>query len=69
MCRSYAEGIRLRALKVIEGGKRNETAWRLIGDNVRVESLVLGDMEAQIAACHTGAKRFLELADRYSCRY
>jgi len=63
---SYAEGIRLRALKVIEGGKRNETAWRLIGDNVRVESLVLGDMEAQIAACHTGAKRFLELADRYS---
>jgi N-methylhydantoinase B len=63
---AYAEGIRLRALKVIEGGRRNATAWRLIGDNVRVESLVLGDMEAQIAACHTGAKRFLELADRYS---
>jgi len=63
---SYAEGIRLCALKIFEGGKRNETAWRLIGDNVRVASLVLGDMEAQIAACHTGAKRFLELAERYS---
>lgn len=63
---SYAEGIRLCALKVFEGGKRNEALWQMIGDNVRVSSLVLGDMEAQIAACHTGARRFLELADRYS---
>jgi N-methylhydantoinase B len=63
---AYAEGIRLRALKVVEEGKRNETAWRLIEDNVRVAHLVLGDMEAQIAACHVGAKRFLELVERYS---
>lgn len=62
---SYAEGLRFRALKVVDGGQRNETAWRLIEDNVRVSSLVLGDIEAQIAACHVGAKRFLELVNRY----
>jgi N-methylhydantoinase B len=37
----------------------------MIGDNVRVADLVVGDMEAQIAACHVGAKRFLELIARY----
>jgi N-methylhydantoinase B len=62
---SYAEGLRFRALKVVDGGERNDTAWHLIEDNVRVSSLVVGDIEAQIAACHVGAKRFLELVHRY----
>jgi N-methylhydantoinase B len=63
---SYAEGIRLRALKVSDGGKRNDAVWQLIADNVRVTDLVIGDMEAQIAACNVGAKRFLELIERYT---
>ena len=62
---SYAEGIRLCALKVVAEGKRNEALWRMIGDNVRVSNLVMGDMDAQIAACHVGARRFLELVGRY----
>jgi N-methylhydantoinase B len=65
---SIAEGICLRALKVYDAGRRNDALWRLIGDNIRVADLVLGDMEAQIAACHVGARRFLELVDRYSLR-
>ena len=62
---SYAEGLRFRALKVFDRGRRNEALWRMITDNVRVSELVVGDMDAQIAACHVGARRLLDLADRY----
>jgi N-methylhydantoinase B len=62
---SYAEGLCFRALKLIEEGQRNDTAWEMIADNVRVSALVMGDLEAQIAACHAGARRYLELVERY----
>jgi len=62
---SYAEGLRFRALKVYDQGTRNEALWRMITDNVRVADLVVGDMDAQIAACHVGARRLLDLVDRY----
>jgi N-methylhydantoinase B len=56
---SYAEGLRFRALKVYDQGRRNDALWRMITDNVRVSDLVVGDMEAQIAACHVGSRRLL----------
>ncbi len=62
---AFAEGLQLKALKVYEKGKRNDTVWQLIRDNVRVPDLVVGDMEAQIAACHVGAKRFIALIERF----
>lgn len=62
---AYAEGLRFRALKLIDRGQRNETFWQMITDNVRVSDLVIGDMEAQIAACRVGAQRLLELVHRY----
>ncbi|HUG04726.1 MAG TPA: hydantoinase B/oxoprolinase family protein, partial [Steroidobacteraceae bacterium] len=62
---SYAEGLRFRALKVYDQGRRNEALWRMIGDNVRVSDLVIGDMDAQVAACHVGARRLLDLVERY----
>ena len=62
---AYAEGLQLTAIKIEEGGRRNEWIWRILRDNVRAASLVVGDMEAQIAAARTGAERFLELVDRY----
>lgn len=62
---SYAEGLRFRALKVYDQGRRNEALWRMIGDNVRVSDLVIGDMDAQVAACHVGARRLLDLVARY----
>ena len=37
----------------------------MIADNVRVSDLVVGDMDAQIAACHVGARRLLDLVERY----
>ncbi len=64
-CDAYAEGLQFNAIKIEENGARNEWVWRLLQDNVRAAPLVVGDMEAQIAAARIGAERFLELVDRY----
>ena len=34
-------------------------------NNIRISDLVVGDMEAQIAACRIGAERYIELIERY----
>ena len=62
---AYAEGLQFNAIKIEEEGRRNEWIWRFIRDNVRAAQLVVGDMEAQVAACRIGAERFEELIDRY----
>src|ERR1700744_2435987 len=62
---TYAEGLQFKAIKVIEQGQRNEMVWHIMRDNIRISDLVVGDMEAQIAAAQIGAQRFLELAKRY----
>ncbi|UGS34404.1 hydantoinase B/oxoprolinase family protein [Capillimicrobium parvum] len=58
---TFAEGLHLNAVKVQEGGRRVESAWRIIADNTRVPRLVVGDLEAQVAAATFGAERFREL--------
>lgn len=60
---AYAEGIQLRALKVFERGRRNDQLWHMIRDNVRMSDVVIGDMEAEIAAVQIGAKRFQALIE------
>lgn len=62
---TYAEGLQFKALKVIDQGKRNEPLWHMIRDNIRISDLVVGDMEAQIAAARIGAQRFVDLARHY----
>jgi N-methylhydantoinase B len=62
---SYSESVRLDALKIIEEGKRNETAWQLIADNVRIPDMVMGDIEAQISAARAGADRLHDLFEEY----
>ena len=61
----YQEGIQFRSLKIYEGGKRNETLWQIINDNVRFPEAALGDLRAQIACCQLGIRRFGELLRRY----
>jgi N-methylhydantoinase B len=62
---AYAEGLQLAAIKVEEEGRRNETVWQVIRDNVRAADVVVGDMGAQVAAAKAGAERFLELIDLF----
>ena len=63
---AYAEGLQMKALKIIEGGTPNRALWQMLRDNIRASDLVVGDMEAQIAAARIGAERFIELVERYS---
>jgi N-methylhydantoinase B len=62
---AYAEGILLNAVRVEENGEPVESAWRIIADNTRIPHMVLGDMEAQVAAAKLGAVRFAEVVEEY----
>jgi N-methylhydantoinase B len=62
---TYAEGLLLNAVKVEDQGKRVESAWRIIADNTRIPHLVVGDMEAQVAAVKLGAARLVELIEEH----
>jgi len=64
-CDAYAEGLQFNAIKIEEEGRRNEWVWRMLRDNIRAPDLVVGDMEAQVAAARIGAERFLELVERH----
>ena len=61
----YAEGLRFQAVKVYEAGKRNQQVWNMLRTNIRLPDLVLGDMEAQIAASRIGAQRYVELIEQH----
>jgi N-methylhydantoinase B len=62
---TFAEGLLLNAVKVEEEGRRVESAWRIIADNTRIPHLVIGDMEAQVAAAKLGAQRYAALIEQY----
>jgi N-methylhydantoinase B/oxoprolinase/acetone carboxylase alpha subunit len=61
----WAEAKLFRGLKLYEEGKRNQQLWDFISDNVRTPKEVLGDCEAQIAACQYGKNRFLKIIEKY----
>ena len=62
---AYAEGLQFKSIKVYDEGGRIEPVWQLLRDNIRAPQLVVGDMEAQVAAARIGAERFVELCERY----
>src|SRR5256714_3068588 len=62
---AYAEGLQFKAIKVYSKGVKNEQVWRLLRDNIRASDMVVGDMEAQVAAIQIGARRYMELLDQY----
>ncbi len=62
---AYAEGLQFKAIHVYTQGEKVEPVWHILRDNIRVSDLVVGDMEAQIAAARIGAERLVELIDRY----
>ena len=46
----FEEGLRIPPSKICEGGKLNDTLYRIIEKNVRVPNQVLADLRAQISA-------------------
>jgi len=61
----YQEGLRLPVLKLADAGRENSALWDVIAANVRVPDKVIGDLRAQIAACHVGEREFGALFVRY----
>ncbi len=62
---AYAEGLQFKAIKVVDQGRPNDAVWHMVRDNIRIPDLVVGDMNAQIAAAQIGAQRYLDLVHRY----
>ena len=61
----YAEGLRIAPMKLYEAGKLNKTIVTFLEKNVRLPVQLMGDLRAQLAACHIGEKQFAELVGRY----
>jgi N-methylhydantoinase B len=59
----WAGGLRFEALKLRDQGRDNNALWQMISDNVRIPRLVIGDIQAQIAAAEIGSQRLLDLID------
>ena len=65
-CREiYQEGLRIPPIKLIAGGRVQQDVLRLLLNNVRTPEERQGDLNAQIAACYTGASRLREAMERY----
>ena len=60
----YQEGLRIPPLRLFREGRRNEDVWQLILANVRTPVERAGDLDAQLAALHTGSIRLREIAGR-----
>ena len=58
----FQEGLRLPPLKFRDAGQYNETLVAIIRQNVRIPDAVMGDLNAQVAACNVGARRIAALA-------
>jgi N-methylhydantoinase B len=66
ICREiYQEGVRIPPIKLISAGQTQEDVLRLLLNNVRTPEERQGDLNAQVAACHTGAERLQEITARY----
>jgi N-methylhydantoinase B len=61
----YQEGLRIPPLRLRERGVMNDTLVKMLRLNVRIPDTVMGDINAQIAACQIGARRLIELADAH----
>lgn len=62
---AYAEGLQFKAVRVYDEGRKVEPVWQILRSNIRIADLVVGDMEAQVAAARIGAERYRALLDQY----
>src|SRR5712671_4886936 len=66
LCREiYQEGFRIPPVRIMRAGVMERDVLALLLNNVRTPEEREGDLGAQIAACHTGAERLLEVCVRY----
>jgi N-methylhydantoinase B len=61
----FQEGLRIPPLKYMDAGEVNKTLLEILRLNVRVPDMLIGDLNAQIAACRLGERRLADLALTY----
>jgi N-methylhydantoinase B len=61
----YQEGFRIPPVRIMRAGAMERDVLALLLANVRTPEEREGDLGAQIAACHTGAERLIEVCTRY----
>lgn len=61
----FQEGLIIPPLKLYERGKANETLFKIMGKNTRLFDLVGKDLEAMLAACRIGKRRFISFCEKY----
>jgi N-methylhydantoinase B len=61
----WQEGLQIYGAKVRKAGVPNRDITEIIRANSRLPDSVLGDLNAQIAACDLGARRMVELVAKY----
>ncbi len=61
----WMEGLQLDQLKIHEAGVPNDTLLKILRANIRFPDASLGDLRSQIASCQLGARRIVELYQRY----
>src|SRR5262245_53573169 len=61
----WMEGLQLDQIKLWSAGQLDETAWRIIRDNIRHPESSMGDLKSQMAACRLAERRIDEIVGRY----
>jgi N-methylhydantoinase B len=61
----FQEGLRIPPLRVRQHGRLDDGFLRLLAANVRIPVKVLGDLRAQLAACHIGERGLRDVVARY----
>ena len=61
----WTEGLVIPPIKLYEGGRVNEAAFRIIERNSRLSEHLRGDLDAEIGAAMLGSRRVVALAERY----
>jgi N-methylhydantoinase B len=62
---AFEEGIRITPSKLYQAGRYNKALWRMILANVRLPSLVEGDLQCQVGATKIGERSIHAVLDRY----
>ena len=61
----YQEGLRLSGIRLTRDDRLLDDVVRIITENVRLPLLVLGDINAEIAAVRIAERRMIETAEKY----
>jgi N-methylhydantoinase B len=62
----FAEGMLFAGTKLYRKGEPNNAMWNYIRRNSRAAGQLVMDIEAQVASARLGARRFVELLEKYS---